>query len=417
MTKPISHEREFSSASRSADSAHLWGLGRLLSAVVKHGSLTMLDSAGRASHFGDGSSGPDVVMRMTERSLPLRILLNPALAAGEAYMDGTLRVEKGTIRDFFTLFKEGGNELYMHPLNRLRRAASRWIAQPANNLTRSRQNVQHHYDLSDDLYALFLDEDWQYSCAYFARPDQPLEDAQAAKKRHLAAKLLLSPGLDVLDIGSGWGGLALDLARHDKVNVTGVTLSEEQFARAGRRAEDAQLSNQVAFRLQDYRHVAEKFDRVISVGMFEHVGVKNYHEFFSTVERVLKPDGVAVIHSIGRMGPPEETDAWTQKYIFPGGYVPSLSEVLPAIELTNLWITDVEILRLHYAETLRNWYERFTQNREKAVALKGERFCRMWEYYLAACEMSFRTGRLMVFQIQLSKKRDAVPLTRQTSSL
>ncbi|MEO8722596.1 MAG: cyclopropane-fatty-acyl-phospholipid synthase family protein [Sphingobium sp.] len=392
-------------------------MGRLLSAVVKHGSLTMLDYKGRASHFGDGSAGPNVVMRMTKRSLPLRILLNPALAAGEAYMDGTLRVEKGTIRDFFTLFREGGNDLYMHPLNRLRRAAGRWIGQPANNLTRSLRNVQHHYDLSDDLYALFLDDDWQYSCAYFGQPDQPLEDAQAAKKRHLAAKLLLSQGLSVLDIGSGWGGLALDLARHDRVNVTGVTLSKEQFARASRRAEDANLSSKVAFHLQDYRHVAETFDRIISVGMFEHVGVKNYPEFFRTVERLLKPDGVAVIHSIGRMGPPEETDAWTQKYIFPGGYVPSMSEVLPAIELTNLWITDVEILRLHYAETLRNWYERFSQNREKAVALKGERFCRMWEYYLAACEMSFRTGRLMVFQIQLAKKRDTVPLTRQKSPI
>jgi cyclopropane-fatty-acyl-phospholipid synthase len=412
--KPIAHEQEFA-AIRSGGSkgARLWGLDHLLSAVIKHGTLTMIDSAGRASHFGDAGNGPDVVMRITKPTLPLRILLNPALAAGEAYMDGTLKLEKGTIRDFFSLFEAGGNELYLHPLNRLRRAAQRWIGQPANSLKRSRANVQHHYDLSDDLYALFLDEDWQYSCAYFETPDQSLESAQAAKKRHLAAKLLLASGMSVLDIGSGWGGMALDLARNDGVNVTGVTLSDEQFARACRRAEQAGLSDQVSFRLQDYREVKEKFDRIISVGMFEHVGVKNYRAFFSAVERTLNEDGIAVLHSIGRMGPPEETDAWTAKYIFPGGYVPSLSEVLPAIELTNLWINDVEILRLHYAETLRNWYERFARNREKAVALKGERFCRMWEYYLAACEMSFRTGRLMVFQIQLSKKRDTVPLARR----
>lgn len=393
--------------------ARLWGLDNLLRAVVKHGALRMLDHAGNATTFSDSAAGPEVIVQLTDPKLPFRLLINPPLAAGEAYMNGTLRMEQGTIRDMFSLFEGGGNDLFTHPLNRLRRPFQRIAQSRANDPRRSRRNVAHHYDLSDDLYALFLDKDWQYSCAYFEHPDQSLEDAQAAKKRHLAGKLLLTPGMSVLDIGCGWGGLALDLAQHDDVNVTGVTLSNEQLARAQQRAKDGQLTDKVSFRLQDYRHVTETFDRIISVGMFEHVGVKNFPDFFGAVERLLKPDGVAVIHSIGRMGPPEETDAWTAKYIFPGGYVPSLSEVMPAIEGTNLWITDMEILRLHYAETLRHWYERFTANRDKAVALKGEKFCRMWEYYLASCEMSFRSGRLMVFQIQLAKKRDAVPLTRK----
>jgi cyclopropane-fatty-acyl-phospholipid synthase len=333
---------------------------------------------------------------------------------GEAYMDGRLTIEFGSLRDFLQIVTSNLAALDAHPAQGLRTqlsAFARLRARP-NHKQRARANVAHHYDLSGALYDLFLDADRQYSCAYFPTGTETLEEAQAAKKRHLAAKLLLRPGHRVLDIGSGWGGLALELASEAGARVKGVTLSREQLDAARARAEAAGLSDQVQFDLLDYRDVVGRFDRIVSVGMFEHVGPRHYDEFFCAVAGALDRKGVAVVHSIGRRSPPGGDDPWISKYIFPGGYVPALSEVMAAVERSGLWATDIEILRLHYADTLKHWYERFQRRRQQAGALYDERFCRMWEYYLAACEMMFRNGDLMVFQIQLAHEPDAVPLTR-----
>ena len=262
------------------------------------------------------------------------------------------------------------------------------------------------------MYELFLDVDRQYSCAYFARPDMTLEEAQAAKKAHIAAKLCLKPGMRVLDIGCGWGGLALSLARDHGARVLGVTLSQEQHRVATERAQAAGLADRVTFRLMDYRDVTERFDRVVSVGMFEHVGVPHYRAYFEAVQARLGPQGVALIHTIGRSAPPGTTNPWIARYIFPGGYIPALSEMMAAVERTDLWPTDVEVWRLHYAETLRHWHDRFMANRDRAEALYDARFCRMWRFYLVASEMGFRVGRQCVFQLQLARDRAAVPLTR-----
>ena len=281
-----------------------------------------------------------------------------------------------------------------------------------NRLGRARVNVAHHYDLSGALYDLFLDQDRQYSCAYFHNGAETLEEAQEKKKRHIMAKLLLEPGMRVLDVGSGWGGLALEMAQTASVDVTGLTLSQEQLAVANKRAAADGLTSHVRFAMRDYRDEQGTYDRIVSVGMFEHVGVAHYRTYFDTLSKRLKSDGVALVHAIGRTGPPGSTDPWLRKYIFPGGYCPSLSEVLAAVERSGLWVTDIEILRLHYAETLRHWFERFQVNRDQAKAIYDERFCRMWEFYLASCEAAFRNGPMMVFQLQLSHRRDAVPLTR-----
>ena len=278
----------------------------------------------------------------------------------------------------------------------------RWLQQH-NPVGRAQNNVAHHYDLTDTLYDLFLDTDRQYSCAYFLTPGDSLETAQENKKRHLAAKLLLQPGQKVLDIGCGWGGLAMHLARTADVDVTGVTLSREQHRYAQARVAEAGMSNRVQFKLEDYRIQSEKFDRIVSVGMFEHVGAKHFREFFSKVRDLLTDDGIAVLHSIGRMDPPGTTSAWLRKYIFPGGYTPAMSETLAALEHEQLYVTDIEVLRLHYAETLRHWNSRFQANRDKIAAIYDERFCRMWEFYLVACEMAFRYWDQMVFQMQFAR--------------
>jgi cyclopropane-fatty-acyl-phospholipid synthase len=281
-----------------------------------------------------------------------------------------------------------------------------------NPAGRAKRNVAHHYDLSGELYDLFLDDDKQYSCAYFARPDMTLEAAQAAKKAHIAGKLMIEPGMRVLDIGCGWGGMGLTLARDYGARVLGVTLSEEQHKIATRRAQEAGLEGQVEFRLTDYRNVDETFDRIVSVGMFEHVGVPHYREYFRNVNDKLSEDGIALIHTIGRTNPPGATSPWITKYIFPGGYIPSMSEVLTAVEKEGLWSTDVEVWRLHYAETLRHWHDRFQANRDRAREIYDERFCRMWRYYLVASELTFRLHHQCVFQFQLAHRQDAVPLTR-----
>jgi cyclopropane-fatty-acyl-phospholipid synthase len=374
--------------------------------------MTLTTAGGRTYKFGDGS-GENVVVRFTSAKAQRAVLLDPELKLGEAYMDGTLVVERGSIADVIALL-----------LRQEQIAASNWAALPRlvryvfrrlqqfNPRVRARRNVAHHYDLDGRLYSLFLDGDQQYSCAYFETDDQSLDDAQLAKKRHLAAKLYLKPGVSVLDIGCGWGGLALYLAEIARARVTGITLSQEQYRRAQSRAIERGHTQDTDFRLVDYRDVDGRFDRIVSVGMFEHVGVGFYDTFFHKCADLLADDGVFLLHTIGRTSPPGITNPWIAKYIFPGGYIPALSEVLAAIEHAGLIVSDVEILQLHYAETLRAWRERFLAHREEAKRLYDQRFVRMWEFYLACSEMAFREADMVVFQIQMSKRKDVVPTTR-----
>jgi cyclopropane-fatty-acyl-phospholipid synthase len=390
-------------------------LDRMLRRLVVVGRLTVRWPDGTTSDYGRDET-PAAAFALTDAQTVRRIALNPGLAAGEAYMAGTLQPLGCTIYEVLDVLLRNLAE------TPAAMATMRWrdmLAQTVRRIVqfnptpRSRRNVAHHYDLNGRLYSLFLDRDRQYSCAYFPCGDETLEQAQIAKKRHIAAKLKLDrPGLRVLDIGSGWGGLALSLARDHGADVTGITLSVEQHEAATARAQAEGLSDRVRFELRDYRHVHEKYDRIVSVGMFEHVGVSHYRQFFNTVRRCLARDGVALVHAIGRGTPPGRTNPWITKYIFPGGYCPALSEVFPAIERVGLTATDVEILRLHYAETLRHWRWRFAANRDTIESLYDERFCRMFEFYLAASEATFRAGGQMVFQIQLTHTIDAVPLTR-----
>ncbi|WP_454887887.1 class I SAM-dependent methyltransferase [Sphingomonas oryzagri] len=359
-----------------------------------------------------GAPNLDVALHVRDRRTALAIAADPDLQLGEAYMDGTLTIERGSLWDLFDLI--GRNIGHRPPATLFmsaRRAVGTLLAD-TNTPDRARANVAHHYDLSADFYRLFLDDDLQYSCAYFTRPGQSLEAAQAAKKAHIAAKLGLEDGCHVLDIGCGWGGLALSIAAAADVEVTGITLSVEQLAVARRRAKDLGLDHRVHFELQDYRSLDRKFDRIVSVGMFEHVGKEHFPDYFETIKRLLAPDGVALVHSIGRKDPGPGFNPWMTRHIFPGGYIPAASEALAALERTGLWATDIEILRLHYAETLRHWRKRVETKRGEIEQLYDARFFRMWTFYLAACEMSFRYDGLMVFQLQIAADIDAVPLTR-----
>lgn len=395
-------------------------LGLLLAPLVRRGRLTLIGPGDRTTILGESrtSASPDappVVVRIADHWTDAKIALDPGRYAGEAYMDGCLIIEEGTIYDLLALIaRNAANSSIGGPVEELRARYAYWLRRlhQANPIARSRANVAHHYDLSRGLYTRFLDSDLQYSCAYFEQPDMSLEAAQAAKKRHIVAKLLLRDGQSVLDIGCGWGGFALDIARAAKVDVLGITLSEEQLGHARRRALEAGLADRVRFELADYRELAGSFDRIVSVGMFEHVGIPNYEGFFARIRDRLTQDGVALIHFIGRADGPGTTNPWIRKYIFPGGYSPSLSETMPAIERAGLWTTDIEIWRLHYAETLRHWRARFAANRAAIAALYDERFCRMWEFYLAGSECAFRFQGHVVFQVQLARSVDAVPLVR-----
>src|SRR6185437_12657588 len=368
-------------------------------------------SRGNTFTFGDGTGTP-VRVRLTTPGAAWGLVLDPELKLGESYMDGTFVVEQGTIADVLEIAL--GQTLEVPQWSRLQwliRYLGRRLAQ-FNPRKRSRKNVAHHYDLDGRLYSLFLDADRQYSCAYFETPDASLDDAQLAKKRHLAAKLLLDRGQHVLDIGCGWGGLGLYIAEFTGADVTGVTLSTEQLQVSNARAAEKNLTGSVKFLLEDYRDIPGPFDRIVSVGMFEHVGVDHYDTFFKRCAELLDTDGVMLLHSIGRSEGPGITNPWIAKYIFPGGYIPALSEVLPAIERAGLLVCDIEILRLHYADTLKAWRERFIARREEAVRLYDERFARMWQFYLASSEMSFRKQNLMNFQIQITKRQGIVPMTR-----
>ena len=391
-------------------------LAQVLARVVSEGQLTIVDETGRSHQIMGAKPGPSVTMRVHDWWTGIRLAFRPRLALGEAYMDGRLTVERGNLYDLLDLLGRNITAVDSTAMMRWSYTLQRSLRflEQYNPIGKAQKNVAHHYDLSGELYDFFLDTDRQYSCAYFKTGNESLEIAQADKKNHIATKLLLKPGQKVLDIGSGWGGMGLFLARSFDVDVTGVTLSREQHGVSNRRARDSGISDRVRFKLIDYREEPGRYDRIVSVGMFEHVGSAHYLEYFHKISDLLADDGVMLLHSIGRMEPPGGTNTWLRKYIFPGGYSPALSEVLAAIERAGLWVTDIEVLRLHYAETLRHWRQRFFANREKIKEIAGydDRFCRMWEFYLAGCEVAFRYMRQMVFQIQISRRQDAVPLIR-----
>jgi len=383
----------------------------LLRRFIHTGSIRLVDSTGKEEIFGNGD-GPHCAIRLHKKFLGTKLAFRPGLSLAEAFMDGSLTIEEGDLLDLLEIFARNLDDLEVNPLLSIVGRARHHLA---TNISRDRAkaNVAHHYDLSGELYDLFLDNDKQYSCAYFSSPDDSLEKAQSNKKRHLASKLYLNrPGLKILDIGSGWGGLGIYLAEEGKADVTGITLSEEQYRISNERKYHANLDNRVRFDLQDYRETTGRYDRIVSVGMLEHVGRRHYRDYFRKIRDLLADDGVAVVHSIGFFDPPGPINPFIQKYIFPAAEIPSLSEVLSAVERTGLLATDVEILRLHYADTLRAWREKFLSRWDDVARLYDEQFCRMWLFYLALCEIGFRHRTMMVFQLQLTKRMDALPPTR-----
>ncbi|HXS06680.1 MAG TPA: cyclopropane-fatty-acyl-phospholipid synthase family protein [Rhizomicrobium sp.] len=386
----------------------------LLSKYIRRGRLAVRYPNGKTRIYGEGK--PAVAIAIADAAALLALGLDPDLKLGELYMDGRLVIEQGDIVGLMDILMgnlaRAGGSSFTHGWLRAVRRSLRMFAQ-WNPARAARAHVAHHYDLSGHLYDLFLDAGRQYSCAYFAHDQDTLEEAQAEKKRHIAAKLHFDrPGLSVLDIGCGWGGLALDLARLHRANVLGITLSTEQLAAAQARAQQTGLASQSRFELLDYRAVTGQFDRIVSVGMFEHVGARYYPDFFAKARELLADDGVMLLHTIGRSDGPGTTNAWIRKYIFPGGYAPALSEIVPVIESAGLIVTDIEVLRLHYARTLAEWQKRFQARRAEVAALYDERFCRMWEFYLAGAEMAFRHEGQVVYQIQIARRIDALPLTR-----
>ena len=390
----------------------LWS--KLLSYLVKSGDLTVTDAAGKAHKFGVAGQKPKSAIRLHDTRLHYQLFFYPEFYLGEAYMNGTLTMEEGSLNDFIELLAINASALGPNILEKIstRLAPITQLLLQYNPLGVAQKNVAPHYDISDKLYELFLDKDMLYSCAYFTDQNNSLEQAQQDKIRHIAAKLRIEPGMRVLDIGSGWGGLAMYLTRKLGADVTGISLSGEQVKKATARVEAAGLQNNIRFLQKDYREITDSFDRIVSVGMMEHVGVGFYKQFFAKIRGLLKDDGNALIHCIGRFDGPGNTNPWLRKYIFPGGYAPALSEVTRIVEKSGLLMTDIEILRMHYAYTLHEWQNRFRQNKEAVLKMYDERFYRMWEFYLVSAEMEFSHMGTMVFHLQLTKKIDVLPLTR-----
>ena len=386
---------------------------RFLKPLMKRGTLTIIDHRGQKYEIGSGGD-PKVTVKFHDPHLGFKLFMNPALYAGEGYMNGSITIENGNLFDMLDLVMSNVRATHGHWAGRMLKSIERFggILRTYNPINRAAQNVAHHYDLSSNLYECFLDKDMQYSMAYYRKTGNTLEKAQVDKVDHIAAKLCLKPGMSVLDIGSGWGGLAL--AMHDRygVHVTGISLSKEQLKVASARAQELGVSEAVKFVYKDYREVEGKFDRVVSVGMFEHVGLPMYQLFFKKIKSLLQSDGIALLHTIGRADGPGASDSWTLKYIFPGGYAPALSEIVPHIERAGMYITDVETLRLHYAFTLREWRRRFMDNYAEMESLYDQRFCRMWEFFLASAESSFYHAYHVNFHIQMSPSLESVPLTR-----
>ena len=389
-------------------------LARFLNSVFKRDGFILVDANSKNYIIGNPKSDNPIKVKILNKNLHYKLLLHPDLYFGEAYTDGEIVIENGSLTDFLDLslmnFGRGDLNFFSYLINRLR-GSYRYLTN-FNFIKKSKMNVSHHYDISDDLYDLFLDPKRQYSCAYFKNENDSLETAQNNKIEHIIKKLNLKPNQKVLDIGSGWGTLAIEIAKKTQCEVLGVTLSENQLEYSLKKVKELNLENQVNFKLMDYRELDEKFDRIVSVGMFEHVGRKFYKTYFNQVSKLLKNEGVALIHTIGSVLPPRDPHPWITKYIFPGGYTPSLSEVANPIEKSGLVITDMEVLRMHYSHTLRNWKERFLGKKEQVLAMFDEKFFRMWEFYLASCEMAFKWGDQVVFQFQLSKKLTSTPNTR-----
>ena len=388
-------------------------LDHMLRRLIVQGRLRVRWPDEAEREYGSGG-GLDACVTLTDRAIIRQLCLRPVMALGEGYMNGQIEVPDEGLFDLVALLvrnrQAGALPFWVNLVQRARGAAMGWLQR--NDPRRARRNVAHHYDISDDFYALFLDRDWQYSCAYFTRPDMSLEEAQAAKKAHIAAKLRIEPDMRVLDIGCGWGGMALTLARDHGARVTGVTLSRNQLARAQARVRDAGLSDRIDLRLMDYRALDEQFDRIVSVGMLEHVGLPQFQTYFDRVQQLLDPNGIALIHTIGHLAPPSPTSPWIARYIFPGGYVPSLSDLAPVLERSHLWLSDLEVLRGHYALTLRHWRARFEAQVDKVRAMYDERFVRMWRFYLIASEAAFENQHQAVFQMQLAPRQHTVPATR-----
>mgnify|MGYP005711548345 FL=1 len=385
-----------------------------LNDLFKEDGFELVDSNSKKYVIGNPKKEKPIVIKLLDQKLMQKLLINPDLYFGEAYMDGSLVIQNGTLTEFLDLaFKNIGRgdiNFYGSVIKKIK-GTFRYLTN-FNKIVKSKENVAHHYDISEKLYDLFLDENRQYSCAYFKNDNDTLEQAQNNKIHHIIKKLNIQPNQKVLDIGSGWGTLALAIAKETKASVTGITLSENQFEYSKNKAKEMNLSNQVDFKLVDYRQLNEKFDRIVSVGMFEHVGRKFYKTYFNTVFKLLNEKGIALIHTIGSSMPPRDPQPWITKYIFPGGYTPSLSEVAKPIENSGLIVSDIEVLRMHYAHTLRNWKERFLSKKDTVLGMFDEKFFRMWEFYLASCEMAFKWGDQVVFQFQLSKDNTSVPNTR-----
>jgi len=389
-------------------------LARFLTKLFKEGGLVLIDANSKKYVIGNPKKENPLTLKLLDKSLHYKLLFYPDLYFGEAYSNGSLTIENGTLTEFLNMALQniGRKEtnFFSEFLNKIR-GSYRYLTN-FNFIKKSKMNIARHYDISDDLYDLFLDSKRQYSCAYFKNENDSLETAQNNKINHIIKKLNLKPNQKVLDIGSGWGSLAIEIAKKTQCQVLGITLSESQFEYSKKKAKQMNMGNQVEFRLCDYREVKEKFDRIVSVGMFEHVGRKFYRTFFNKIQAILKDDGIALLHTIGSVNPPRQPQPWITRYIFPGGYTPSLSQVTVPVEKSGLILTDLEILRMHYSHTLRHWKERFIKNKDKAIKMFDEKFFRMWEFYLTSCETAFRWGDQVVFQLQLTKELHTAPSTR-----